>query len=128
METVFCPRPVVKHDPQATHFHAANFPAGPAPEAEYLYELTDDRLVLIIDLDGDAVPSVTNDIRAVLADVAAREGLPHLGGCRVAYLDSEGDWCRVLLDDSGHVEQICGFGHRVSCEAEARHLLRTQVA
>ena len=95
---------------------------NPRATADYIYEVTEDRLLVIID-ELSAV-SVTNDIRNVLADIAQREGLASLAGFRVTYRDSELDWCRVVLSETGRYEQICGFGVRVTCEAEAKRRLR----
>lgn len=97
-------------------------PTTPAT-ADFLYDITADKLLLIIDQDKGS-KSVTNDIENVLTDIIREEELGSLAGYAVAYRDSEGDWCRVLLDEAGQYEQICGFGVRVTCEAEAMRRLR----
>jgi len=98
----------------------------PQAKADFIYELTDDGLLIIIDQNLGGV-TVTNDVEAVLADIARAENRP-LAGLRVTYRDSEGDWCRVLLSPQGRYEQICGFGVRVTDEAEAIRRLRELAA
>ena len=95
----------------------------PQALADYLYDLTEDGLLVIIDQDlGNR--SVTNDIENVLVDIATAEERPTLAGLRVTYRDSEGDWCRVVLSKEGRYDLICSFGKRVTHEAEALELLR----
>jgi hypothetical protein len=91
--------------------------------ASYLYDITPDGLLVIIDQDEEGA-SVTTEIQNVLAEIAHKEGLSTLAGLLVTYRDTEKDWCRVVLDDEGKYEQICGFGVRVTCEAEAMRRLR----
>lgn len=91
--------------------------------ADFFYDITADKLLLIIDQDKGS-KSVTNDIENVLTDIAREQGLSSLAGLAVTYRDSEGDWCRVLLDEAGRYQQICGFGVRVTCEREAMRRLR----
>lgn len=99
----------------------------PRTTADYLYDLTGDGLLVIIDQDlGNR--SVTNDMANVLADIAQAEELASLAGVAVTYRDSEGDWCRVVLNADGSYEQICGFGTRVTDEAEAIRRLRELAA
>ncbi len=95
----------------------------PRASADYIYDLTDDGLLVIIDQDLGG-RSVTNDVVNVLGDIALKEGLESLVGVRVTYRDSEGDWCRVVLNRAGCYERICSFGKRVTGEAEALDLLR----
>lgn len=95
----------------------------PRASADYLYVLTEDGLLVIIDQDlGNR--SVTNDIENVLGDISLKEGLESLAGLRVSYRDSEGDWCRMVLSNEGRYERICSFGKRVKDEGEALELLR----
>jgi hypothetical protein len=101
------------------------FAVAPSPRAsaDYLYDLTEDGLLVIIDQDlGNR--SVTNDIENVLADLAQAEELATLAGRRVTYRDSDGDWCRVVLTKEGRFDRFCGFGLRVKDEAQAVELLR----
>lgn len=101
------------------------FAVSPRPKAsaDYLYDLTEDGLLVIIDQDlGNR--SVTNDIENVLADIAQAEERPTLGGLRVTCRDSDGSWCRVVLNNEGRFDRFCGFGKRVTDEAEAVTLLR----
>ena len=95
--------------------------------ADFLYELTEDGLLIIIDQDRGN-KSVTNDMANVLADIARSERRGALLGRRVAYRDSQGEWARVLLDAEGRFDQFRGFGRRVTDEAEARRLLREVAA
>lgn len=91
--------------------------------ADYLYDLTEDRLLVIIDQDSGE-KSVTNDMVNVLADIAQTEGLPSLAGVHVTHRDSDGDWNRVVLSQEGRYERVCSFGLRVTDEAKALELLR----
>ena len=101
------------------------FAVSPRPQAsaDYLYDLTEDGLLVIIDQDLGG-RSVTNDIDNVLADIAQAEARPTLAGLRVTCRDSQGEWCRVVLSKEGRYERICSFGKRVTGEAEALELLR----
>lgn len=99
----------------------------PRASADYLYDLTDDGLLVIIDQDLGG-RSVTNDLVNVLGDIIVKEGLESLAGVRVTYRDSEGDWCRVVLDAAGSYERVCGFGVRVTDEAVAVRHQREQAA
>lgn len=105
--------------------HGTSFKRTPTTPvaASYLYEITDDKLLIIIDQDNGGA-SVTTEIRNVLAEIVHTEGLSSLAGFGVTYRDTDKDWCRVVLDEEGHFDQICGFGVRVTCEAEAIRRLR----
>ncbi|MDF7815342.1 hypothetical protein [Hymenobacter sp. YC55] len=96
---------------------------SPRATADYIYEMTEDGLLIIIDLDlGNR--SVTNDMQNVLVDIAWGEERASLAGCRITYRDSEGNWSRVVLSQEGRYERVCSFGKRVTEEAEALMLLR----
>ena len=101
------------------------FAVSPRPKAsaDYLYDLTEDGLLVIIDQDLGS-RSVTNDIEAVLSDITGQENLESLGGRRVTYRDSDGSWCRVMLTVGGRFDRFCGFGLKVTDEARALELLR----
>lgn len=101
------------------------FAVSPRPRAsaDYLYDLTEDGLLVIIDQDLGG-RSVTNDIDNVLADIAQAEARPTLARLRVMYRDSQGEWCRVVLSKEGRYDCFRSFGKRVSGEAEALELLR----
>lgn len=95
----------------------------PRLKADYLHVLTGTGEVVIFDRNlGNR--SVTNDIAAVLADIAHEEGLYSLAGQRVTYRDARGEWSRVLLGERGLFVQFYSFGKRVTDEREAVRLLR----
>lgn len=101
-------------------FPPISAPRPPKATAAYVYDANHaQQLLSIIDLDEADVPSVTNDLAHVLADIAHEQGLAGLAGWGVTYRDTEGDWCRVVLRPTGELEQICGFGQRVTSECEA---------
>ena len=95
----------------------------PQVQADYLHVLTGRDEVIIFDQNLGR-RSVTNDIAAVLADIAHAEGLESLAGQRVTYRDARGEWSRVLLGERGLFVQFYSFGKRVTDEGEAVRLLR----
>lgn len=92
-------------------------------KADYEYEVTSDGIVLIVDLDRGN-PSVTNDIAAVLADIAAQEGLPSLAGYPVIYRDSMLLWDEVQLAADGRFKRF--YSLNVTSEMEALRKLRAR--
>ncbi|MBB5442957.1 MULTISPECIES: hypothetical protein [unclassified Paraburkholderia] len=58
-------------------------------------------LIAITDLDKEGHKSVTNDIEAVLADLAeAGQLVPDHSYQRVIYRDSKGRWDQVVIDEA----------------------------
>ena len=98
-----------------------------APRADFMHELHEGNIICIVDEDRGS-RSVTNDIEAVLADVAEMEGLASLAGYSVTYRDSDLTYCQVVLTPGGAFATFRGFGQRVTSESEALRLLRATVA
>lgn len=87
-------------------------------KATFEYEVSDDNIVQIIDLDRGA--SVTNDMENVLADIAQAECLPSLAGCHIICRDSMQRWDGVRLDEQGRFQGFYPIGVAEQTQAVAR--------
>jgi tryptophan 2,3-dioxygenase len=83
-------------------------PALSTISAAFEFEVTEDKIVQIIDQDQGR--SVTNDIENVLADLAEAQGVAMLASYQVIYRDTEKDWCRVQLDAADRFQGYAYFG------------------
>lgn len=102
-------------------------PGRARAQADYLHVLTSDGVLVVFDKNlGQR--SLTNDMAAVLDEVAGEEHRRSLDGVRVTYRDSQGEFCRVLLNEQGRFAGFRSFGKRVTDEAEAVALLRQMPA
>ena len=96
-------------------YHGAGRPLS---KATFEYEISEDNIVQIIDLDRGA--SVTNDMGNVLADIARAEGLPSLAGYPIIYRDSMRRWDGVRLDEQGRFQGFYPIGAADQDQALAR--------
>lgn len=104
----------------ALAFRPHSSPRRQGSRATFSYELSDDGILQIIDLDHDGAKSVTNDIENVLLDIAQHEG--PLGAYRVIYRDSTQRWDGIKLDEHGHFQSFYPIG--VTDQAEALKRVR----
>ena len=101
-------------------------PSRARATADYMHVLTGEGVLVIFDKLGPR--SVTNDMEAVLDDIAADEHRGSLCGVLVTYRDSQGEFCQVVLNEQGRFGSFRSFGKRVTDEAEAVALLRQMPA
>lgn len=85
-----------------------SFSATREPRASFDFDVSEDKIVQIIDQDNGR--SVTNDIDNVLADIAQAEGLPSLAGHQVVYRDTTQRWDGVQLSEAGRFQGFYPIG------------------
>lgn len=84
------------------------FNANREPRASFDFEITDDKIILLVDQDNGR--SVTNDIVNVLAEIIQTEEKASLAGYRVAYRDTTQRWDGVQLDAAGRFQGFYPIG------------------
>ena len=107
----------------APSFRPYNSVGKPFSKATFEYEVTEDKIVIIIDHDNG--PSVTNDAANVLKDIAQAECLPSLLGHQVIYQDTTKRWDGIRLDERGQFEDFYAIG--AANEAAAVAWVRAKV-
>ena len=99
---------------------------NPRPEASFEYDITHDKILLIIDLDNGR--SVTNDAQNVLQTIADVERLPSLVGYRVIYRDTLKRWDGMALDETGRFQGLYPIGATDNTARAALAWIRAQAA
>lgn len=97
-------------------------PSRPISRALFDYDITEDRIIIIIDFDQEV--SVSSDIENVLADIAQAEHLASLSGYRVVYRDPMQRWDGVQLDPAGRFRSFYSIGATDEGQAVARERKR----
>jgi hypothetical protein len=80
------------------------------PRASFDFEVSEDKIVQIVDLDHKGSKSVTNDIENVLTDVCQQHEVSSLEGYEVIYRDSDKIWTGVLLSPKGNFADFFTLG------------------
>ena len=77
--------------------------SNPAEQSDYTYRVTNDPVLVIIDLDKGGM-SITNNMAAVVTNIAADMGVDYrLLAMPIIYRDSMGEYDGVHLHDTGAV-------------------------
>lgn len=104
--------------------HVQEKPRLPDPRAHFTYHLADGAVIIVDQHDGEAVPSVTNDIEAVLGFIAKemRSAGAALGARRVVYRDTEGLWDGVAMtgDEFSHFVLMGAPSHEEALDRWSR--------